>query len=451
MEGFFMGAWTPRAAVFTLVFLAHAMSPVMTSGDSRWTVPLALSLWDRGDLDLNEYPEDLRRRSYAGAECVEATGRIVPAAPCPNGRLRYAYPMGTPVLVTPLVALERAGAGLLARAVTLRTGRPALDAFLAGDVLAAYGVIEVITASFLVACTATVLFILSRRFVTAGKAATIALLFAFATPAWSTASRALWQHGPSMLATAVTVYLLWIAREKPWAAACAGLPVAMSYTIRPTNGLFVVIATLYVARHHRRQLAAFLLCGAPVAVAFFAFNLTAYGSLLSGYYLLRPPLPTSPAAMLQVLKVMAAHLISPSRGLLVFVPLVFFSAWGMWRAWRTGWAAPLSRWLAVYLIANWVALSLYVEYWFGGYSYGPRFFTDTMPVFAFFLIPVLKDFEWRTGARRPVFAAFVAAAIFSVWVHGKGAWKFSVQQWNESPRPVDSARAWDWSDPQFLR
>lgn len=40
-------------------------------------------------------------------------------------------------------------------------------------------------------------------------------IFAFCTSAWSTGSRALWQHGPSMLMLSAALYLILSAREKP--------------------------------------------------------------------------------------------------------------------------------------------------------------------------------------------------------------------------------------------
>jgi hypothetical protein len=41
----------------------------------------------------------------------------------------------------------------------------------------------------------------------------VAMVFAFGTAAWSTASRGLWQHGPSMLCLAVAAYLAMRSRR----------------------------------------------------------------------------------------------------------------------------------------------------------------------------------------------------------------------------------------------
>ncbi len=94
----------------------------------------------------------------------------------------------------------------------------------------------------------------------------------------------MWQHTPSMLLLAIIIYMLLRAEERPVLAAWAGLPVALSYTCRPTDSLFVIVFTAYVAVRHRRYLFRYLLAAAPVAAAFLAYNLSVYHWILSPYY-----------------------------------------------------------------------------------------------------------------------------------------------------------------------
>ena len=56
------------ALIFIAVFAAYAASPVITSTDSRWTVPTALSILREGNLDMDEYPELLESNGYYGVE-----------------------------------------------------------------------------------------------------------------------------------------------------------------------------------------------------------------------------------------------------------------------------------------------------------------------------------------------------------------------------------------------
>src|SRR5208283_6054998 len=43
------------AAIFATISIAHILSPVTTSGDSRWSVPIVISILTEGNVDINEY------------------------------------------------------------------------------------------------------------------------------------------------------------------------------------------------------------------------------------------------------------------------------------------------------------------------------------------------------------------------------------------------------------
>ncbi|MBI5084218.1 MAG: hypothetical protein HZB13_06430, partial [Acidobacteria bacterium] len=94
-------------ALFAAVFLVHALSPVPASGDSRWTVPTALSLLDRGDLNLDEYQREMTASGYYAIECVslDRTRRAYPldtrpdaAAACAGSHHYTVFPLAGPVL-----------------------------------------------------------------------------------------------------------------------------------------------------------------------------------------------------------------------------------------------------------------------------------------------------------------------------------------------------------------
>ena len=88
------------------------------------------------------------------------------------------------------------------------------------------------------------------------------LVFAFATSAWSTASRALWQHGPSILFLAMALVALdrlfpRNANDKGtridsiWPPLIAGVSIAGSVTMRPTNAAFWRRARCWSFGKHR--------------------------------------------------------------------------------------------------------------------------------------------------------------------------------------------------------
>ena len=104
-------------------------------------------------------------------------------------------------------------------------------------------------------------------------------------------------------------------------------------------------------------------------------------------------------------------------------------------------------------LVHWVAVASFGDWW-GGHSYGPRYFTDLTPFFVYLLIPVFQYFESHRGnaslANRTTVAALVA---FSFLVHARGATDLRTWAWNREPVDVNDApqRLWDWCDPQFLR
>ncbi len=201
-------------------------------------------------------------------------------------------------------------------------------------------------ASFLLAATAVMLYFIALRYLPVKRAVWLALLFALATSAYSVAGRAVWQHTPSMLLLTIIIYMLLRAADNEKTAALAGwagFPVALAYTVRPTDSLFVIVFTAYVAVRHRRYLGWYLLAAAPVAAAFVAYNFSIYHAILSPYYRsdLIGFLPRNWPRMAMAL---AGNLVSPSRGLLIFTPVFIFAIASMIKMrWRT----PLSPWLIV--------------------------------------------------------------------------------------------------------
>jgi hypothetical protein len=373
-------------------------------------VPTALSLLDEHDADLDEYPEALA--VLHGWQLVTA----------PDGRRFYRVPVATALVALPAVAVARlADDGLEA---DVRAGRPTA--------------VEPLVAALLVAATAAVVHLTARS---AGASAAVALataaLFAFATPAWSTGSRALWMHDPSMLALALALWCL--VRASPATVAGAGALLALAVFVRPTNAVAVVVFGAWLLWTRRSSFPWFAAGGALVTAALAALNLVLYGSVLPDYVRdSRLGLSGTTAVAL------AGNLVSPARGLLVYSPVLALAALGWWR--RR--ADPLADAVAAVVAGHWLVISLF-PHWWGGWSYGPRFWTDVLPLLAFLLPPALAGLRARPAA----LAAVSALAAWSAFTHARGATDIAGFAWNTTPTNVDTApgRLWDWSDPPFLR
>ncbi|MFB3775994.1 MAG: hypothetical protein ACE141_00250 [Bryobacteraceae bacterium] len=349
-----------------------------------------------------------------------------------DGRAYSAYPIALPILITPLYG-------------------PA--AWLAGSrgwnseqtvVLAA--ILEKVSASVIAALSVALFYLFVRRLTSGKRAILLALVYGLGTNTWVTSSQALWQHGGSEIAVIAGLWSLWRAHRSPAGrlpVLAAGLCAAVAVAVRPTNILFLaaVGAWLAVARRGWIQWAIFLaapLCAGGLTLA---YNLYVFGRPSGGNAL------DFDGAFWSGL---AGVLASPSRGLFVYTPVVFFSLVGAW-AW---WNSREKRRESVYLVsalfcASQIFLVSHWRVWWGGHCFGPRLLTDIVPCLVLLILP---GAEWLSK-RRFTRAAFAAAVAVSLFVQATGAFCYPRSEWDVRPVPVGEhpSRLWDWSDNPILR
>src|SRR5262249_27765673 len=179
--------------------------------------------------------------------------------------------------------------------------------------------VEAVIASAIVAATTVVMFDIARADLTTGGALLVALIFAYATSAWSTASRSLWQHGASMLALALA--LRWQAAGRR--SGLAGASLAGAYAIRPSNAIPLAAGPVWARFDPRARLGAFLLGAGGVAMVFAAASRLIYGAWLPPYY--QPAFFGTNQFFAEAL---AGQLVSPARGLFVYSPVLLASIAG---------------------------------------------------------------------------------------------------------------------------
>jgi len=435
-------AGTGAAAVFAALVAVYALSPVVNVGDARYTVLLSEALLHHRSAALERYfvpPIDpLRTPSVLPWRSDPPRRRGMPYQLEWNGeRATLLYPHGTALLSLPAVALLEA-AGLSAIAPDGgydRAGEERMQRILAAPLVAALGALW---------------FAIARRR-GLGLAASLALSLGvgLATPAWSTASRALWSHGWSMLLVSLAVAELAAAadaRRPPRAALLASL-FGVAFFVRPTAAGPALLTGLLLLVAHPRAARRYAAVGALWAGAFVAYQLAALGRM--PWYYGAPGLTGAgwPAAL-------AGQLFSPSRGLLVFAPVVLCGPLLLVR-----YGAPRGfRGLVLLAIGGVVAqlgVITRLPEWWGGHSYGPRLASEAIPWLALLALAGLRSAGDAVPARRRrrlELAAGGALLAWSVAVQAAGALSAATLRWNQVPRPVreDPARLWDWRDPQFL-
>ena len=412
-----------RGIVLSLLLLTtflaiYIASPVKTSFDSKWSIHTALSLAEGKGGDLREYLPIEERNSYRMLQLGE--------------RYYTVFPVGTSALAAPVVA-----------------ALSWLDPDFKQNILRVHpDHFEKNLASIYAAIAALLFFwLIYSRFPSVPIALVTTAIFALGTSMWSTASRALWQHGPLVMMLVAAMLLLVRGRQRPSLVQYASIPLALAFIIRPTAAIPIAVLSAYVLIRHREWFIRYALYGIVIVIPWIAYNLHEFGQVIPDYYrtgrLARRPLRVAAPG----------NLFSPARGLFVYSPVLLLSLSGLVLALRNRDERLLSTCFGVIIVAHWLLVSCFVHWW-GGHSYGPRFMTDIVPFLAYFVAFNFEALSTLSGLRLWMArSCIVLLAAISVVMHGIGAVSTESYQWNRVPTDVDAepARLWDWRDPPFVR
>ena len=413
--------------IFVVVFMSHFVSPAAQTSDAVWNMAVAYSLVTQGNANLDEFEPMLASINYAATEQVD-------------GHYYNLFPIGPSLMAVPFMyVLLKSGAGLTFFNEHGLDNRGPQQNF------------DILVASILVALASAILFLTVRTAaVPPGAAMLLVFIFAFCTPVWSTASRSLWTHGPSVLMLCLTAFLLLRGRAHPSSLGFTGLHLDIEFICWTTNAISIALLGGWLLVRHRRQFFYFVAWAMPVALPWIAYNLSVYGTALPGYHD-----PSRASGWNSFLVALPANMISPGRGLLVFCPIFLFSIYGVVLRWKENRLRDEFGIFSGVIFLHWIVHSRFAHWWMG-HSYGPRAFTDCVPFLTLLLVPVIPKLQSdRTHAagRFLLRGVFCAAVLFSFFVHFRGATTNAVHDWNIEPVNIDTApeRVWDWSDPPFLR
>jgi hypothetical protein len=420
---------TNIAIAFLLFFstlLVYTSSKVYSGTDTIWSLYVASSILRQGNADLDEFSDLITDDDYRLA-------RI--------GKHIYSvFPIGALILATPFVfaydtLLNWTGGETFSDYLSQHAPDGAVFRF------------EKFIASFITASSVVILFFIAIRYTDLARAVIVALAFGLATSAWSTTSRGLWQHGPSMLAISIALYLITRSRDWPDLLPYAAIPLAFSFIIRPTNLIPLLVFSSYIFVLIRGRSIRYLICLLLILIPFFFYNHAIDGSVLPLYY--KPSrLALTPAFG----EALLGTIISPSRGLFVFSPILFACFYGVYLFIKQSDPPKIWPFIIVILILHWVSISMF-EHWYGGWSIGPRLFTDVLPLFAFLLIPVVNHLPGLFPNWRPRSFVFWSLILISLCIQFRCSTSWAPFQWNNTPNNIDKNRfrLWDWADIQFLR
>lgn len=285
-------------------------------------------------------------------------------------------------------------------------------------------------ASLYVAGSAAIVFTIARRLASPLVALLTAIAYGLGTAVWAVSSQALWQHPASEFFLALGVYGLVRSGESRRFVILCGAGLAAATWCRHPNGLVVMAVGVYFLLVDWRACATYVLAGLPLACGMFALNAWAFGAPFTFGEMLVPELAIqttgSPAIWQTPLWLgLPGLLISPSRGLFVFSPVLLFGLLGAIRVWRRAdliCLRPLP--LAIGLL--WLVHARHYDWW-GGWCYGYRHIVDSAVLLAVLLSVVLGDVLKSRYGR----VAFALCLAWSITVQGVGAFAFDIVGWND--------------------
>jgi hypothetical protein len=299
--------------------------------------------------------------------------------------------------------------------------------------------LEKLASASIVALSVAVLYATLVQTTSGGSALAITLAYALGTSSLSTSSQALWQHGPAQLGLSVGVALLvWARRHSPWLAGLAGFPLAFAVVCRPTNLLVSVPIAAFALIAYRRQ-AVLLIATASIPLVFqLVYNVAYFGDPLWS------PAPVSDFRWRgQMSRTLPGLLLSPSRGLFVYSPVLLFSLAGIALSLRKR-GDPLVRAIGAGVLLDLLLYARWWEWWGGG-SHGPRLLADVTPLLCFAIYPCM-DLVRRSVIAR---AVFVVTLLWSVAAHAAGAY-WDDRSWNVKLQGAERPTIlWSWTNNQL--
>jgi hypothetical protein len=426
--------------LFCFTLLVFALSQVRQVTDSNYSMLVSQSLIEHGSFKLDAYP--LPRLDPMNRGYYTSNGAIYQLE-LANNHIYYHLPPGTSVLSVPYVALMKLFGikATNADGTYNRTGETMIEVSLAGILMAALAVVFFYTA----------LLVLPLKW-----SVVVALGATFGTQAWSTASRALWTDTWGIVLLGLAVLML-VAHETEkrrlnpiWLASL----LAWTYFVRPTNAIHIIAITVYLLVYHRKLFLPYAVTGAVWFAGFVAYSWHNYHQLLPNYY------QSSRLNFSVFREALAGNLLSPARGLLVYVPVLLFVGYLLVRYWRYVRFQRLIVLSLAITIGHLIAVSGF-PHWWGGHCFGPRFTTGLLP---WLVLPAILGIDallrWRAERRQEMRPApwrdqlvmGCALLLISMFINGRGAMSHATWLWNSRPIGVDEhpERLWDWRQPQFM-
>jgi hypothetical protein len=426
------GLWL-SLLLFSGVFLVFIFSPVRSLGETRYTMMLGHTLLHRRTFALD--PNQLRIPDEL--QTIGDSGKIkgLPLE-LVSGRIYKYAPPGSAVLSIPFLVVA-GWFGL--KPVGAEGAYDPSRELLLSSILAA-----LLMAVFAVVCLhfAHLMLPLSWSFA-------VAFTATFGTQVWSTASRVVEPDTWTVLLMLTALFFLVAAVQgkAKFRPVLLASTLSWCYFVHPTTVIPIIVVAGYVWLFQRRYFWYFAIGGAVWVPLLLVYSWHNFNQLLPNYF------QAGRLGFHSFWEALPGNLVSPSRGLLVYVPVLVAIVLVLVRYRKV---IPEKRLVVSSLIvvtAHLLMISGF-DHWWAGHSYGPRYWTSLVPWFVLLaMIGVcgLRSSRARLASNWEI-GTVVLLAMLSIFINARGALAEETRLWNAKPYDIDlrKGRLWHWSYPQLL-
>jgi hypothetical protein len=281
----------------------------------------------------------------------------------------------------------------------------------------------------MVALVAVLIFLIADARVSRPLALFVALTYGLGTCAWAISSQNLWQQTVNQVWLMLGAYFTLSEVGRRRVAVLAGLSFGVAIAARPTSGVAAAAVLAYLYLEQRQSIVPFVLGLLPAPIAIFVYNQHFFGNplvfaqALVGHAIAVQKTGSPDVWQTPLWKGALGLLLCPSRGLLVFSPILAAAFWGIVQALRARTFRELWPFYGTALVMMAVQCKWFD--WWGGHAYGYRPWLDAVPYLSLGLLPIVEPLT-KKGIRRAVSFALLG---WSVFVQGLGAWSYD-RYWN---------------------
>lgn len=343
-----------------------------------------------------------------------------------DGHVYYHYPIGTPLFAIPSVWL----ANLCGAEMSYRPDEAALQ-----------NTLSALTTTL----SWVLIYLICRCYLPLKYSLLLSLAFVFGSSIASTMGTALWSINLAIVFTLSSLLLLVyedcqkISAINPY---LLGFFLFSAYLCRPTTAIFACVIFLYVFFKNRLIFSRLIVTYIMLFGIFVLFSWMEYRQVLPDYYLSEQLGVSKP-----LLEAVYGILLSPARGLLVYIPYLIVPLIGAIYFFK-----QLSRSSLFWVSLGWFILHLVLisknELWWGGGGFGSRMFTDALPALILLTLLIWNKILTLMPLLhcRIMLSIFILLAGVSIFINTyQGLYNTYTVDWGDPWQNL-----FNWKYPQFL-